>query len=306
MPMSLGMGSSSAPTPIESKRSSQDDAPDEEVAESDQIDNSSSDDEPPRSKPRWGRRLFAVVVAGGLAVGGVALWPTFNDRFVQPVEEAAADLTDVQERTEELDSTSADLSTRVSDLENDLAALETETGDRLDAFEASLTNLDELVEAQSARLDQLDELASALGEDLDETNANAARQLDLTRAAELMSRARLFLFQANYGLAAGDLDSARTTLLSLDAEDVASGVDIDAVVDRLERAMTNLPDRPVSAASDLDIAWQELLQPEQPTVLPFRVDEAESTDEENGVEAEEGEDAGAEESDETEDTESEN
>ncbi len=282
MPMNLGMGSSSAPTPIESKRSSDDDAPKEDSAESEHLESpdedSTSNAETPARRRRWVKRILGLLVIGGLAVGAGALWPTVNGRFVEPVEEAAANLTDVQERTEQLDSTSVDLTTRIGNLEDDLAALNTETTQRLDELDSTLTGLDALVAAQSTRLDELDALAVALGEDLNETNSAAALQLDLTRAAELMSRARLFLFQANYGLAAGDLDSARATLLGIDADELGGDADINAVVDRLERAITNLPDRPVSAASDLDIAWQELLQPEQPTVLPFRVDEDEESE----------------------------
>ena len=75
------------------------------------------------------------------------------------------------------------------------------------------------------------------------------------RSMELMSRARLFLYQANYGQAEQDVAAAQVVLTRLGSDDV----DIVEAIERLDRVVAALPDRPVSANADLDIAWQLLL-----------------------------------------------
>ena len=233
---------------------------------------------PKRRVFRWAARLLSLAVLAVVGVGAYLLWPTLNERFIQPVETTAAELDTVEGRIDQLDTSSADFAAVVGELDTRLtqiAAAQSDVANRLDEGDETIGELDGLIETQTTRLDGLDELAATLGTDLDETNATAARQLEITRAAELMSRARLFLFQANYGLAAADLDAATVTLANLDSEDG----DIDEVIDRLDRALVNLPDFPVAAASDLDIAWQTLLgNSPAPSPLPFRTDDAETTD----------------------------
>ena len=239
---------------------------------------------------RWMARLLIVAVIAGLAVGAYFLWPTVNERFIQRVENTAADLDTVEGRIDELDSSSADFATVAGDLDARLSAVESSQS----ATDARLDDIDELIAGQNTRIEDLDELAATLGTELELTNSAASRQLEVTRAAELMSRARLFLFQANYGLAAADLDAARTTLSDIDsAGPDAVDENLSEVIDRLDRAIANLPDLPVAAASDLDIAWQALLGTNTaPSQLPFT--DAAGADAEPDVDGEDpvGADAG--------------
>jgi hypothetical protein len=78
----------------------------------------------------------------------------------------------------------------------------------------------------------------------------------------------LFLYQANYGLAAQDLMSARTILAGLEGTTIGDAA-IEETVFRLDLAIGALPGRPVAASDDLDIAWQALLgEHAQPTPTP--------------------------------------
>lgn len=268
-------------------------------AVSEPIEEASESVAPAKQKVGFGRRLrkwivrllgFAIIV--GLAAGAYALWPTFNERFIQTVENNAEDLGTVQERLAEFDETTAELAATNEELDSridELAATQSETTGRLDSVE-------ELIAAQTTRIDDLDELSATLSTELEDTSAQAAIQLDTTRAAELMSRARLFLFQANYGLAAADIESARTTVDALDAN-AEDQVRIDEVVDRLDLSLANLPDRPVAAAADLDVAWQALLGAQPTPGLAFS-----DADAGEGASAEESEESGTDGAEETADS----
>jgi len=77
---------------------------------------------------------------------------------------------------------------------------------------------------------------------------------------ELLSRARLFMYQSNFGLARQDVQIARDLLAEIqpDAPQPLAR-ELEAVIQRLDMTLSNLPDFPVAASDDLDIAWQILL-----------------------------------------------
>jgi hypothetical protein len=74
-------------------------------------------------------------------------------------------------------------------------------------------------------------------------------------------RARLWLIENNAGLAAEEVEAARTALARVaavaPAEEVAP---LQAVLDRLTLTQEDLQFRPLIAADDLEIAWQLLAQ----------------------------------------------
>jgi len=109
------------------------------------------------------------------------------------------------------------------------------------------------------------------------------RQINLLKAMELLSRARLSMYQSNFGLAQQDVQIARNLLARVETEatDSLAG-DLEAVILRLDMTLSNLPDFPVAASDDLDIAWQILLSglPQvTPTVsaIPAQADTASPT-----------------------------
>jgi len=106
-----------------------------------------------------------------------------------------------------------------------------------------------------------------------EMNSELARQIKLLRAMELLSRARLFLYQSNFGLAEQDIQAAREILAAVQpSAPLPLGSELSEIVERLDMCLSRLPDFPVPASDDLDIAWQILLQvtprPAVPTETP--------------------------------------
>jgi hypothetical protein len=97
--------------------------------------------------------------------------------------------------------------------------------------------------------------------------AELQRQVRLNRAIELLSRARLYLSQSNFGLAKQDVQAAQDLLVPLQTEiPTEKAAALQAVITRLGLALENLPAFPVVAVDDLDIAWQLLVEglPELP------------------------------------------
>lgn len=95
------------------------------------------------------------------------------------------------------------------------------------------------------------------------------RQFGLLRSMKLLSRARLFLFQSNFGLAEQDVQIARDLLSEIAADYPETDAALmNEVIFRLDRTLDQLPEWPVTAADDLDIAWSVLLGDTQPPGTP--------------------------------------
>jgi len=146
---------------------------------------------------------------------------------------------------------------RVSELDDEVANLQiqlNEMNSRVDIIETS-------VETRSASLDKLEKIQATLEAQIKENNDKSLRELKyevmMTRALDMLGRARLYLAQSNFGLAKVDVQSARDLLFELQTE---TGDDVlSQVIARLDLALRNLPDFPVVAAGDLEIAWQILM-----------------------------------------------
>jgi len=146
---------------------------------------------------------------------------------------------------------------RVSELDDEVANLQiqlNEMNSRVDIIETS-------VETRSASLDKLEKIQATLETQIKENNDKSLRELKyevvMTRALDMLGRARLYLAQSNFGLAKVDVQSARDLLFELQTE---TGDDVlSQVIARLDLALRNLPDFPVVAAGDLEIAWQILM-----------------------------------------------
>lgn len=192
--------------------------------------------------------LIAAVIAGcgALVYFGV---PFVYEKLIRPVEENTSQMNDITFKQNQSEIQIADLQIRVSTLE----AGQAEQGN-------SLTEVDSRVGT----------LESADAE-RNETLAELTYQSDLLKAMELLSRARLFLYQSNFGLARSDVQAARDALAELQATAPESKqADLTEALFRLDLALKNLPDFPVAASDDLDIAWQVLMEgyPVAPTATP--------------------------------------
>ena len=233
---------------------------------------------PPKKRRSLLRRTirFALflAVAGGLAAAVVVAAPVVNERIIQPVETNTADTAALESAvgdvSSRLDAVEAEAATLRSDLDT-VADDVTSMGETVGTNTTRLDDVDTLIADQSGRLDDLDALAVTLGDEIGAAQSATAREIEFLKSTELLSRARLFLYQANYGLAAQDVQAARDLLAGLQASEledgpVASSTLTDALA-RVDLVLAALPGRPVAASDDLDIAWRLLLdEPLSPLV----------------------------------------
>lgn len=222
---------------------------------------------PSSTGPTFGQRLRAflnflirlLLLLGVLAALSVVLYfalPLAYQKYILPVQENTNQLQQVREQQVQNEQT-------IVQLQEKIAAIET----RQTRQAESLTDLDTRMNAvetgiveHTESLAALDEMQVMLQARDESTTAELERQVDLLKAMELLSRARLFMYQSNFGLAKQDVQIARDLLAGVrpDAPETLAG-DLDAILLRLDLVLTNLPGFPVAAADDLDIAWQILL-----------------------------------------------
>jgi hypothetical protein len=197
--------------------------------------------------------VWLVVILAILAGIGAAVYfgiPYLYTRFVQPVEVNAAHIQEVAtQQAVDLATSSAE----VAELRGQLSSLES----RIGAVESGVAEhgaaIGQLATMQANVDKALDSQRTAILSDLD-------YQVKLMRSIELLSRARLYLAQSNFGLARQDVLSARDLLVGLQDQapsDQAGAM--GAVIARLDLTLGNLPGYPVVAADDLEIAWQVLI-----------------------------------------------
>lgn len=200
------------------------------------------------------RALLRLILLAMLIVGFGALIyygiPYLRDKFIAPVEQNAA-------RVGKLESEIATLQTQLTEINDRLTEANiqiTQTNSRIDEIEQS-------IQAHSASLEKLEAMQTTLETQIKENDGKTLQTLKheimLTRALDTLARARLYLAQSNFGLAKVDVQSARDLLLELQT---GSGDEVLAqAATRLDLALSNLPEFPVVASGDLEIAWQILM-----------------------------------------------
>jgi hypothetical protein len=210
--------------------------------------------------------LRLIVLALFIAAIGAAFYyglPFINNAVIIPIERNAADID------------------RMKDEIATLQAQLDETNGRVDALEKS-------IDAHTASLEKLDTMQKQLEEELkgnqDKTLLKLKQEVMYTRALDMLGRARLYLAQSNFGLTKTDVQSARDLLAELQAE--TKDATLVQGIERLDLALGNLPDFPVIAAGDLEIAWEILVTGKQanlptstptPTLVPTSTPEAAET-----------------------------
>ena len=202
------------------------------------------------------RLLMTLIIVSAVAIGLYYLLPRLYQNYILPVQENTAQLQGLHDQQLRSEQTIADLQTRLSDLE----AEQTRHAETLTDFDKRLSEMEAQISARTESLEALEQMQATLQSQSDETNIELDRQINLLKGMELLSRARLYMYQSNFGLARQDVQSARDLLATVraDAPDSLAD-DLSAVILRLELALSNLPDFPVAASDDLDIAWQILL-----------------------------------------------
>lgn len=231
------------------------------------------------------RFLLILALIAGVVAAIYFGTPYLYEKFILPIEENTARLEEIEDKQA---SDMAQLTGQITDLKSRLADLETRqttSAQALAEAEGQITALETAVEAHSETLEQLDAIQAALDtlalessenesrfEDAGSALAEVQRQVTLSRAIEMLSRARLYLYESNFGLARLDVQAARDLLLSLQTDIPTEKNDtLQEVITRLDLALDNLPTFPVIAVDDVDIAWQLLVNglPDLPASTPL-------------------------------------
>jgi len=154
----------------------------------------------------------------------------------------------------DLEALRVDLEMLQAELTSIEGALETRQGD-LAAMQTRIANL-------SGQVDRYSLDVVAVREELsgEKSPTVLLHELQLVKAMELLTRARLVLVQNNLGLAQTDIQAGRGILVDLQAELPAyQSEQIAEIVARLDVALGYLPAAPVAAADELEGAWQLLV-----------------------------------------------
>jgi chaperonin cofactor prefoldin len=155
--------------------------------------------------------------------------------------------TTASAQIQELEGTLEDMQAEIDALAIQITALESE----LAALDGNIVELISLYEAENTPVSAL------------------RRELQLVKAMELLTRASFALAENNLGLALDDIQTAHAILFELqplvpDYQQEA----LTAIIERLDKTISNLPNNPVLAAIDIEIAWQLLRMglPDEPSL----------------------------------------
>ena len=219
------------------------------------------------------RTLLVLFIIAGLIAAIYYGAPYLYNKFILPVENNTSRLSEFEGKQaaemNQLADQVNDLKVRLADLEirqTENAQAVAEIQGQVDALETAVdthTETLEQLESVQANLDKLtatstEYQAMLVGEN--SALAELQRQVTLSRTIELLSRARLYLSQSNFGLAEQDVQAARDLLIALQTEiPTEKSAALQGVIARLDFALGNLPAFPVVAVDDVDIAWQLLV-----------------------------------------------
>lgn len=187
-------------------------------------------------------RLIMLVILF-VAVGAMFYYglPYLQRTFIAPVEKNTA---------------------QIQAMEAEIATLQTQ----LDEMNTRISALEGSVEAHTTSIEKLEEMQATLETQLQMNNDAILLELKhevmFTRALDILARGRLYLAQSNFGLAKADVQTARDLLAELQAE--KEDAVLAKALERLDLALANLPDFPVVASGDLEIAWQILVSGNAP------------------------------------------
>jgi hypothetical protein len=187
-------------------------------------------------------RLIMLVILF-TAVGAMFYYglPYIRETFIAPVEKNTA---------------------QIQELETEIESLQTQ----LDEINARVGALEDSVEAHTASIEKLEAMQATLETQLQENNDAVLLELKhevmFARTLDVLARGRLYLAQSNFGLAKLDVQTARDLLVELQAE--KDDEVLAKAIERLDLSLGNLPDFPVIASGDLEIAWQILISGNAP------------------------------------------
>lgn len=220
---------------------------------------------------------FVVFMAVLAALAGVVYfgWPIVYNQYVLPVQINTSQIAEMKNSQQENQN-------QLLALKNQLPELLTAQAQQAMALTALAPRMETLsgsINSQTTALAALEGTQISLQAGDENRQAELKQQVTLLKSMELLSRARLFLYQSNFGLAKQDVQAARDLLAGIQASPFQlTGNNLAEVVQRLDLTLSRLPDFPVAASDDLDIAWQILLQGQaQRTPTPSPLTPGETT-----------------------------
>lgn len=209
--------------------------------------------QPPKQKGGFGRALgrffrflfrllLAVVIIGGIGAGVYYGLPYIQRTFIEPLNINTEQIRQIATQQAE-----------------DLAQVRTD----LEAIDTRITTVEEALTTQTASITALEKSLATLDEDMATGDAALTSELKdqllTTYALELISRARLYLTLSDFGMARQDLQTARDQLAQMEINP-DSAAHMKDILMRLDLAIRNLPEFPVIASNDLEIAWYLLIE----------------------------------------------
>jgi hypothetical protein len=202
------------------------------------------------------RLVLLLFFLGVLSLVLYLTLPWLYQRFIRPVEQNTAQVRQLQTQQEQTEQELADLQDRLEAMEDG----QDQNGESFTEMAQRLNELEEEINTRTESLETLERMVADLEGQSDANSVKLEQQITMLKAMELMSRARLSMYQSNFGLAREDVQIARDLLAAVQPDPPeARAEELNAVVLRLDMVLSNLPAFPVAAADDLDIAWQILL-----------------------------------------------
>ena len=201
------------------------------------------------------RLVLLLFFLGVLSLVLYLTLPWLYQRFIRPVEQNTAQVRQLQTQQEQTEQELADLQDRLEAMEDG----QDQNGESFTEMAQRLNELEEEINTRTESLGTLERMVADLEGQSDANSVELEQQINMLKAMELMSRARLSMYQSNFGLAREDVQIARDLLATIQPDAPGSRAEeLNAVVLRLDMVLSNLPAFPVAAADDLDIAWQIL------------------------------------------------
>ncbi len=201
--------------------------------------------------------VLTFIILGIIAAGLYFGWPYIYNQYILPVKDNISRVTVLETNQNRAGEQLASIETQQAETFIKQAQQDGSISD----LNARVGLLEAQIASQTASLAALEKMQVLLQANNDQITSQLDRQIKLLKGMELLSRARLFLYQSNFGLAKQDVQTARGILAGIQTTaPEQEGKDLAEVVNRLDLALSRLPEFPVPASDDVDIAWQLLLQ----------------------------------------------
>src|SRR5215211_8920907 len=202
------------------------------------------------------RVVSLLILLSLLSLALYLVLPWLYQKFITPVEQNTAQVRELQSQQKQMEQEVTELQTRLKTMET---AQDGHAGS-LQELDTRLGDIETQINARTKSLTELEDMQAKLQSQNEATAAELDRQINLLKSMELLSRARLSMYQSNFGLAKQDVQIARDLLATVQPNTPGTRAqELGAVISRLDMTLSNLPDFPVAASDDLDIAWQILL-----------------------------------------------